>query len=100
MERIYVYSKRHASYATSYSHKGKRLVGLYILCIFLITIIYFILRAQTAALRENLIFQLSRERDAIRINETLKVELSGITKKRYLELKAMEIGLKNPKEEE
>jgi len=54
----------------------------------------------TAELREDLIFQLSKEREIIKTNQSLKIELSGITKKRYLELKAMEIGLKKPKEEE
>ncbi|HOP84958.1 MAG TPA: hypothetical protein PLM71_07685 [Syntrophorhabdaceae bacterium] len=100
MERIYVHSKNGNNYATSYSYKDKKSMILYILCIFILAISYFILRMLTAELREDLIFQLSKEREIIKTNQSLKIELSGITKKRYLELKAMEIGLKKPKEEE
>lgn len=100
MGRVYVYSKKVNSYASNYAYRGKRSMVLCTLCIILLMISYFILRGLTAELRENLIFQLSKEREAIRTNQILKVELSGITKKRYLELKALEIGLKKPKEEE
>jgi len=100
MRRIYVHSKKGTAYATSYYYKDKSSLVLYILCILILAISYLILRMLTAELREDLIFQLSREREAIRTNQSLKVELSGITKKRYLELKAIEIGLKKPKEEE
>ncbi|HEY3275965.1 MAG TPA: hypothetical protein VGJ94_05045 [Syntrophorhabdaceae bacterium] len=51
--------------------------------------------------REELIERLKKEREIARVNEKLKVELSGITRSRYIELKAKErLGLTRPKEEE
>ncbi|MCX7965552.1 MAG: hypothetical protein N2596_02865 [Syntrophorhabdaceae bacterium] len=100
MDRVYVYSRKNVLYGSYYTGRKKRSVVFYIFCIALLLVSYLILRGLTAELRENLILQLSRERDALMKNYSLKVELSGITKKRYLELKAMELGLKKPKEEE
>lgn len=100
MEKVYVYSFRKNFQSSSmYVYRGRSVI-LYLLCIGLLVVSFFVLRSITAELREELIFQLSREREVLRINQNLKVELSGITKKRYLELKAQELGLKKPREEE
>lgn len=100
MEKVYIYNKKDLNYTSCYLYRKRQTIIIYVLCIALLIISYLILQGATATLREELIFQLSKERDVLRANQSLKVELSGITKKRYLELKAQEIGLKKPKEEE
>lgn len=52
-------------------------------------------------LREELIDSLKKEREIADVNNKLKMELSVITRARYIELKANErLGLKKAKEEE
>jgi hypothetical protein len=61
----------------------------------------FFMRSSFNGQREEMIEKLGKEREISRVNEKLKVELSGITRGRYIELKAKErLGLKKPKEEE
>lgn len=67
----------------------------------ILVFVYYIIRGASDDLREDLIVQLTRERQAFETNNRLKTELAGITQKRYLEFKARErLGLKKPKEEE
>jgi hypothetical protein len=59
------------------------------------------MRVEYDNLREELIESLKREREIAEVNNKLKMELSVITRARYIELKANErLGLKKPKEEE
>ncbi len=95
MQRVYVYATRQ-----EVRYRGTRSTLIFILSFLCIALFYFIVRGACINLREDLIAQLSRERHALETNSRLKIELSGITKKRYLEFKAKELGLKKPKEEE
>ncbi len=94
MQKVYVYAKQETKY------RGMQSTFLLILSFKGIAFFYFIIRGACNDLREDLIIQLSREKIALETNNRLKTELSGITKKRYLEFKAKELGLKKPKEEE
>jgi hypothetical protein len=61
----------------------------------------FFVRGEYNGLREELIESLKKEREIAEVNNRLKMELSVITRARYIELKANErLGLKKPKEEE
>ncbi|HOV90685.1 MAG TPA: hypothetical protein PKW07_08245 [Syntrophorhabdaceae bacterium] len=94
MQRVYVHTKDETRY------RGILSTLIIIFSFIGIAFFYFIIRGACIDLREDLIFQLSKEKSAIETNNRLKTELSGITKKRYLEFKAKELGLKKPKEEE
>ncbi|MCX8109742.1 MAG: hypothetical protein N3D15_00625 [Syntrophorhabdaceae bacterium] len=96
MHRIYVYATRQE---TRYN-RGIRSTLIFILSFIIVALFYCYIRGACSNLREDLIVQLSRERHALETNSRLKTELSGITKKRYLEFKAKELGLIKPKEEE
>ena len=84
-------------------HHGRSLhstVAL-VFCLVLFFVFSFFMRNAFNAEREELIESLKKEREMTLQNEKLKVELSGITRGRYIELKAKErLGLKKPKEEE
>lgn len=95
MHRVYVYATRQET-----RYRGVRSTLTFVLFFLCIALFYLIIRGACSNLREDLIIQLCRERHALEVNNRLKTELSGITKKRYLEFKAKELGLKKPKEEE
>lgn len=96
MQKIYVSLKKETRY-----HKG--IHSTLIVVLGFITVVFFSLfiRSSFNVAREELIEKLGKEREVFQLNEKLKVELAGITRGRYIELKAKErLGLKRPKEEE
>ena len=95
MEKVYVSVKRNTQ------QRGvKHLLLIILLSALFITITLYI-REEYNGLREELIESLKKEREIADVNNRLKMELSVITRARYIELKANErLGLKKPKEEE
>jgi cell division protein FtsL len=95
MEKVYVSVKRNTQ-KRSLNH-----LVLIILSSVLFVIVTLYMRAEYNGLREELIESLRQEREVADVNNRLKMELSVITRARYIELKANErLGLKKPKEEE
>jgi hypothetical protein len=96
MQKIYVSLKKE-------THHHKSIHSTVIVVLGLMAVVFFSLfiRSSFNVARENLIERLGKEREVFQLNENLKVELAGITRGRYIELKAKErLGLKRPKEEE
>jgi hypothetical protein len=95
MGRLYVSVKRDTG------HRKCQSVLLVTVCIIVFVLVSFFMRGAYNEAREDLIEQLGKEREAAETNGRLKMELSGITRSRYLEFKAKEkLGLKKPREEE
>lgn len=95
MERVYVSVKRDTQ------QRSIKPLALSILASVLFVVIALFMRGEYNNLREELIESLKREREVAEVNNRLKMELSVITRARYIELKANErLGLKKPKEEE
>ena len=95
MEKVYVSVKRNTQ-KRSTNH-----LVLIILSSVLFVIVTLYMQAEYNGLREELIESLKKEREIADVNNRLKMELSVITRARYIELKANErLGLKKPKEEE
>jgi hypothetical protein len=95
MERLYISVKKEPtcrSLRTTFL-----IVCFFIGCIFVL----FLVKGADNQLRDELVDRLMRGRETIEANNNLKMELSVITRARYLEFKAKErLGLKKPKEEE
>ncbi len=95
MEKVYVSVKREVQ-----QRSIKPLLMVVAASIFFMIFALF-MRVEYDNLREELIESLKREREIAEVNNKLKMELSVITRARYIELKANErLGLKKPKEEE
>lgn len=95
MEKVYVSVKRDAQ-----QRSIKPVVFAFLASVLFISTALF-LQGEYNVLREELIESLKREREFAEVNNRLKMELSVITRARYIELKANErLGLKKPKEEE
>jgi hypothetical protein len=95
MEKVYVSVEREVQ-----QRSIKPLLLVVTASIFFIIFALF-MRGEYDNLREELIESLKREREVAEVNNKLKMELSVITRARYIELKANErLGLKKPKEEE
>ncbi|MDR2019116.1 MAG: hypothetical protein LBQ00_09725 [Syntrophobacterales bacterium] len=96
MQKIYVSFKKETCY--------RRSIHSTLLVVIGITAFVFVsifTRNSYNRQREDLIEKLGKERTVCEMNEKLKVELAGITRGRYIELKAKErLGLKKPREEE
>lgn len=95
MSRVYVSVKRDTGQRRCHT----------VLIVVLATLIFaagtLLTRAAYHDLREELLERLRKEREAAETNSRLKLELSAITRARFVELKAKEkLGLKKPKEEE
>jgi hypothetical protein len=96
MQKVYVPLKRDIHY-----HHNVHTTLIVVLAFLVFVIGSFIMRSSFNGQREAMIEKLRKEREVVQANEKLKVELSGITRGRYIELKAKErLGLKKPKEEE
>lgn len=95
MEKVYVTVKKNAQ-----QRNAKHILPVILLsAIFIIVTLH--MRGEYNGIREELIESLKRERAVTEVNNKLKMELSVITRARYIELKANErLGLKKPKEEE
>jgi hypothetical protein len=95
MEKVYVSVKRDAK------QQSVKPITLFVLAAALFVIIALFMRGEYNSLREELIESLKKEREVTEVNNRLKMELSVITRARYIELKANErLGLKKPREEE
>ena len=95
MERVYVSGRKQVR------ERSLQPVLLVILALVFFVVISLFVREAYNGLREELIESLRKEREMTEINSRLKMELSVITRGRYVELKANErLGLKRPKEEE
>ncbi len=95
MEKVYVSIKQETG------HRGFHSLLFFFLCLIIFTFISFFMRGAYNELREEVIESLRNEREVIEMNNTLKTELAGTTRARYLEFKTKErLGLKKPKEEE
>lgn len=95
MERVYVSLRKEAR------SRNFNFVLLLFLSFGLFILIFFFMTGAYNDVREELIVRLRREKEAVEMNKKLKMELSVITRGRYLELKANErLGLKKPREEE
>lgn len=82
-------------------HTNFQTIVLIIVSIAVFTVFSFFMRARYNGLQEEWIDNLRKEREVAEINGKLKMELSVITRARYIALKANErLGLKKPKEEE
>jgi hypothetical protein len=95
MEKVYVSVKR------GVQQRSIKPLLLVVVASILFIIFALFMRGEYDNLREELIESLKREREVAEVNNKLKMELSVITRARYIELKANErLGLKKPKEEE
>jgi hypothetical protein len=95
MEKVYVSVKRDTL------QRSIKSLLLVIFMSILFVVVALCIRGEYNGLREELIESLTREREIAEVNNRLKMELSVITRARYIELKANErLGLKKPKEEE
>jgi len=95
MEKVYVSVKRDTQ------QRSIKPLALSLLASVLFVVVALFMRGEYNSLREELIESLKREREVAEVNNRLKMELSVITRARYIELKANErLGLKKPKEEE
>jgi hypothetical protein len=96
MQKIYVSLKKETHY-----HKNIHSTLIVALGLIAFVFVSLFVRSSFNVAREQLIERLGKEREVTQANEKLKVELAGITRGRYIELKAKErLGLKKPKEEE
>ena len=96
MQKIYVSLKKETHY-----HRNIHSTLIVALGVIAFVFVSFLIRNSFNTAREELIDRLGKERQVFQLNEKLKVELAGITRGRYIELKAKErLGLKKPKEEE
>lgn len=96
MEKIYVPLKKETHY-----HNSLHSTLIAVFVVVALIIFSFFIRSSFNIAREELIERLGKEREVVQLNEKLKVELAGITRGRYIELKARErLGLQKPKEEE
>jgi hypothetical protein len=95
MEKVYVPMKKRA-------RRGRfRAFFLVVLFLCLYALISSLVQTVCGGLREELIEALGKEKQAADRNGSLKMELSVMTRGRYVELSAGErLGLKKPKEEE
>ena len=95
MEKVYVSVKREVQ------QRSIKPLLLVVVASVLFIIFALFMRGEYDNLREELIESLKGERVVAEVNNKLKMELSVITRARYIELKANErLGLKKPKEEE
>jgi len=95
MEKVYVSVKREVQ------HRSIKPLFLVVVASVLFIIVALFMRGEYDNLREELIASLKGEKEVAEMNNKLKMELSVITRARYIELKANErLGLKKPKEEE
>jgi hypothetical protein len=95
MEKVYVSVKKNTQ-----QRSAKHFLFIILLSAFFIPVSLY-LRGEYNVLREELIESLKKERGITDMNNKLKMELSVITRARYIELKANErLGLKKAKEEE
>jgi hypothetical protein len=95
MEKVYVSVKREVQ------QRSIKPLLLVVVASVLFIIFALFMRGEYDNLREELIESLKGEREVAEVNNKLKMELSVITRARYIELKANErLGLKKPKEEE
>ena len=95
MERLYISMKGEPACRSLRS--TFLVVCFFISCI----IVLFLVKGANNQLRDELVDRLMRGRETIEANNNLKMELSVITRARYLEFKTKEkLGLKKPKEEE
>ena len=96
MQKIYVSLKKETHY-----HKSIHSTLIVVLGLMAVVVFSLFIRSSFNVAREELIERLGKEREVFQLNEKLKVELAGITRGKYIELKAKErLGLKRPKEEE
>jgi flagellar biosynthesis/type III secretory pathway M-ring protein FliF/YscJ len=96
MQRVYVSIKKESGYPKTF-HSAL----VVILSFVIFTIVAFLMRGAFNGQREELIEKLKKEREVAQLNENLKIDLAGIMRRRYIELKAKErLGLKMPKEGE
>ncbi len=96
MQKVYVSLKKDVHY-----HRSIQSTLIVVFCVLIFIVASFYMRSSFNDQREELIDTLRKEREVSQLNGKLKVELSGITRGRYIELKAKErLGLKKPKEEE
>jgi hypothetical protein len=95
MTRVYVSVKRDTGHRKCHS------ALMITVCIIVFIVVSLYMRGAYNEAREELIEQLRKEREVSQTHGRLKMELSGITRVRYLEFKAKEkLGLTKPKEEE
>jgi hypothetical protein len=82
-------------------HRSFHPVVLFLIALGLFVSLSLFMRGEYNGLRDEYINQLRREREMTDANNRLKMELTVITRGRYIELKANErLGLKKPREEE
>jgi hypothetical protein len=95
MEKVYVSVRRESS------HRSVHSVFIVLLSLVVFVVVFLFTRTACNDLREDLLGQLRKGREATELNNKLRLELSAITRARFLELKAKEkLGLKKPKDEE
>ncbi|MEI6154562.1 MAG: hypothetical protein WCQ90_10790 [Deltaproteobacteria bacterium] len=95
MERLYISVKRESTCRSLRS--TFLIICFFIGCIFVL----FLTKGANNQLRDELVDRLMIGRETIEANNNLKMELTVITRARYLEFKTKErLGLKKPKEEE
>jgi len=95
MEKVYVSVKKN----TQQRSAKHFLLIIFLSALFIAASLY--MRGEYNGLREELIESLKKEREITDVNNKLKMELSVITRARYIELKANErLGLKKAREEE
>ncbi len=96
MQKVFVSVKRENGYNRNFHY-----TCIVIVSIAVFTLVSFFMRGAFNDEREELIERLKKEREATQLNEKLKVDLAGIMRGRYIELKTKErLGLKMPKEGE
>jgi len=95
MENVYVSARK-----SSRQWSARPLLFFFFMSVVLV-VAALCIQGEYNGLREELIENLTKEREIADANAKLKMELSVITRARYIELKANErLGLKKPKEEE
>jgi hypothetical protein len=98
-------ASRRAPIRVSYLREARTYSGLslalsIVACLVLIFLFFFLSSAQDEA-REEYIVKLKAQRQIIEMNKNLKMELTAITHKGYLEFAAKErLGLKRPTDQE
>jgi Tfp pilus assembly protein PilN len=97
MTRLYSAGRKEITYGRRRSPAGFLIVVVIVAFAF---VSFFMMNSHTRS-REHLIEMLKKESAVMERNNQLKTELAGITRTRFLELKAKErLGLQKPKEEE
>jgi hypothetical protein len=95
MEKVYVSVRKNTQ-----QRSAKHFLPIILLSALFFAVSLY-MRGEYNGLREELIESLKKEREITDVNNKLKMELSVITRARYIELKANErLGLKKAKEEE